>query len=149
MIVNFNADKNSCRIQFRMLHSQLQFNPLNHYRGRINTDFARWLNRHHHHHHLSRVPFPWYCSSWTTVAPHHQSFKWYPLVTIPVAPMNTAKTKHFMFHIRLTSALKRVLYFNLFLASSCIPFLDDGTSPFIKANYYYYYYYYYIRRHSV
>jgi hypothetical protein len=35
------------------------------------------------------------------------------------------------------------------LASSCIPFLDDGTSPFIKANYYYYYYYYYIRRHSV
>jgi hypothetical protein len=44
------------------------------------------------------------------------------LLTIPVAPVITGMTKHFMFHILWISIL-RFLYFNFFSASFCITFL--------------------------
>jgi hypothetical protein len=48
------------------------------------------------------------------------------LVTVPVAPMTTAVTKHFMFHIHWIS-MHTFLYFNFFSASLCVTFLSDGS----------------------
>jgi hypothetical protein len=45
------------------------------------------------------------------------------LLTIPVAPMITGMTKHFMFHI-LRNSILRFLYFNFFSASFCITLLS-------------------------
>jgi hypothetical protein len=54
-----------------------------------------------------------------------------PLVTIPVAPMITGMTKHFIFHIRLVSILT-FLYFDFFSGSFCITFLSDGIATSIS-----------------
>jgi hypothetical protein len=54
-----------------------------------------------------------------------------PLVTIPVTPMITGMTKHFMFYIRWISVLK-FLYFNFFSDSFCITFLSDGIDTSIS-----------------
>jgi len=56
-----------------------------------------------------------------------------PLVTVPVAPMITGMTKHFIFHICWISVL-RLLHFNFFGAPFCIIFLPNGI-----VTYYYYY----------
>jgi hypothetical protein len=55
-----------------------------------------------------------------------QTFFFSPLVTIPVAPMITGITKHFIFHPCWISIL-RFLYFILFLASFRITFLSYGV----------------------
>jgi hypothetical protein len=54
-----------------------------------------------------------------------------PLVTIPVAPMITGMTIHFMFHIRWISILK-FLYFNFFSDSFCTTFLSYGIATSIS-----------------
>jgi hypothetical protein len=56
-----------------------------------------------------------------------------PLVTIPMAPMITGMTKHFMFHIHRISIIK-FLYFNFF-SNSCIAFLSDGIATSISKHY--------------
>jgi hypothetical protein len=48
-----------------------------------------------------------------------------PLLTIPVAPVITGMTKHFILYIRWNFVL-RFLYFNLFSVSFCIAFLSDS-----------------------
>jgi hypothetical protein len=63
----------------------------------------------------------WYC---------FQIFFFRSLVTIPVAPMITGITKHFVFHISRISILK-FLYFNFF-SDSCITFLLDGIATSIS-----------------
>jgi hypothetical protein len=53
-----------------------------------------------------------------------------PFVTIPVAPMITGMTKHFMLHIRWIYILK-FLCFNFFSDSS-ITLLFDGIATYIS-----------------
>jgi hypothetical protein len=50
-----------------------------------------------------------------------------PLVTVPVAPMTTGITEHFMFYIA------GFLYFTFFSASLCVTSLSDGTDTAISA----------------
>jgi hypothetical protein len=56
------------------------------------------------------------------------------LCTIPVTPITTAMTKHFMFHFSWISVL-RFLYFNLFSASYCITFLNDGIATSLNKHF--------------
>jgi hypothetical protein len=53
------------------------------------------------------------------------------LVTVPVAPMTTGMTEHFMLHIRWIS-MHKFVYFNFFSASLCVTFLSDGTDTSIS-----------------
>jgi hypothetical protein len=53
------------------------------------------------------------------------------LLTIPVAPMITAMTKHFMFHIHWISVLIFINY-SFFSASFCTTFLSDGIDTSIN-----------------
>ena len=55
------------------------------------------------------------------------------LVTIPMAPIITGTTVHFMFHIRCIS-IHKLLYFNFFYASFCTTFLSAGIATSISVH---------------
>jgi hypothetical protein len=60
-----------------------------------------------------------------------------PLVTVPVAPMTTGITEHFMFLIRWISEHK-FLYFNFSSTALCVTVLSDGTDTSINVQIFYF-----------
>ena len=55
-------------------------------------------------------------------------FKFY--VTVPLVPINSGMTTHFMFHIRCIFVHK-LLYFSFLSASFCVTFLSAGIATSI------------------
>jgi len=74
---------------------------------------------------------PFLCREYTEYFPDIVYKYFNPLVTIPMAPMTTGMTKHFIFHFRWVST-PRFLYFNFFSIFFCITFLFGVIDMSVK-----------------